>query len=114
MEEKQRSGNKEWAALAGEPEEGRSILDPLTEEDVTIDKITLLLAHLINDSKYNVAKDHRLYAESSKEFLLNKGGVLEDWLRLVFEEDLERSLWKLRDFVFNGSVENLAYMRRMV
>jgi hypothetical protein len=86
----------------------------LTEKDVSIDKITLLLAHLINDSKYNVAKGHRLYSESSKEFLLNKGGSLEAWLTLVFDDELDKSLWKLRDFVYNGSVENLAYMRRMV
>lgn len=109
-----KAGNCEWAKLASESEEGRKVLPPLEEGDVTIENVTLLLAHLINDSKYNVAKEHRLYFESSRDFLLNKQGMLEEWLRIVHDDDMERCLWKLRDFVFNGSLDTLAYMRRMV
>lgn len=107
------AGNELWRSLSDEVSSGREVLPGLVEKEITNASITLLLAHLINDAKYNVAKQNQFY-ETSKSFLLNEYGELERWLDLVHVENMETALWKLREFVFHGHVKKLGYLRRMV
>lgn len=106
-------GNELWRALSDDVGNGREVIDKLEEEDVTITNVTLLIAHLINDSKYNVAKKNKFYS-SSKAFLLNEGRALENWLSMVHIDDVDLVLWKLREFVYNGNIDKLGYLRRLV
>ena len=107
------SGNDMWHSLSDGERNGHGVLEELTEADVSPTNITLLVAHLINDSKYNVAKRNKFY-HSSRSFLLNEDGALEHWLNMIHVDDMDLVLWKLRDFVYNGTIESLGYLRRLV
>lgn len=90
-------GNDAWFALSSVPGVSNGGLDPLEEEDITVDKVTLLVAHIIKDSKYNILRANK-FAKTSKRFLKNEAGALTHLLRLTNVENQALCVYTLDDF----------------
>lgn len=58
-----------------------------------------LLGRIIEDSKENIIQRNKLYYESSKRFLLNVNGMLEEFLNGIAGINTESALIELRNFV---------------
>lgn len=108
------SGNAEWRALAGEAGSSREVLPPLKDEDITIRCATNLVAHIINDAKYNIIKENKKYSKDSTAFLRNHGRSLEYLLCTVHVDDMDRCLYTLYTFATTTKIKVMGYLRRMV